>query len=115
MRSRASLALMEQLIMILVFALAAAICLQAFVKAEAISLETQRRDEAMVLAQNVAEVLRGTGGNFAQAENLAQDAYHVEIEKKDTGIPEFGKAEIFVYYEERLLISLEVGWQEVVP
>ena len=34
MKSKAPLALMEQMVMILVFALAAALCLQAFVKSE---------------------------------------------------------------------------------
>ncbi len=37
MKSKAPLVLMEQIIMLLVFALAAAICLQAFIKADALS------------------------------------------------------------------------------
>ena len=37
MRSKAPLALMEQMVMVLVFALAAALCLQAFALADRIS------------------------------------------------------------------------------
>ena len=57
MRSKASLFLMEQLIMVLVFALAAALCLQVFVRAEEISLESARRDEAVIVARNAAELV----------------------------------------------------------
>ena len=39
MKSKASLLLMEQLVMVLVFALAAALCLQVFLRADQISTE----------------------------------------------------------------------------
>ena len=57
MKQKTSLLLMEQLVMILVFALAAARGLQIFAKADAISQETARRDRAVVLARNAAELL----------------------------------------------------------
>ena len=38
MRSKAPLVLIEQMVMLLVFALASALCLQAFVKSDAISV-----------------------------------------------------------------------------
>ena len=40
MKSRAPLALMEQMVMLLVFALAAALCLQAFVRSDNISRQS---------------------------------------------------------------------------
>ena len=46
MKSKAPLALMEQIVMLLVFALAAALCLQAFVKSDQISRESQARSNA---------------------------------------------------------------------
>ena len=58
MRSKAPLVLMEQLVMVLVFALAAAVCLRLFVGAENIAQETARRDEAVIVAQNAAELLK---------------------------------------------------------
>ena len=48
MKSKAPLVLMEQIIMLLVFALAAAICLQAFIKADALSSASANRDKAVI-------------------------------------------------------------------
>ena len=62
MRSKAPLVLMEQMIMLLVFALAAALCLQAFVKSDGISRRNEARDRAVTLAQTVAETIRHCGG-----------------------------------------------------
>ena len=58
MRSKSPLALMEQLVMVLVFALAAALCVQAFVLADGRSQQTVDRDHALLEAQNVAETLK---------------------------------------------------------
>ena len=41
MRSKAPLILMEQMVMLLVFALAAALCLQAFVKSDSLSSRSE--------------------------------------------------------------------------
>ena len=62
MRSKAPLALMEQMVMILVFAVASALCLQAFAQSELISRRGEDRDRAAVLCQSVAEVVRSNGG-----------------------------------------------------
>lgn len=63
MKSKAPLALMEQMVMILVFALAAALCLQAFVKSDAVSSRSDARDRAVSLCQTAAEALRHAGGD----------------------------------------------------
>lgn len=68
MRSKAPLAMMEQMIMLLVFALAAALCLQAFVKSDQLSKRGEARDRAMVLCQNTAETLRYFGGDLGDAQ-----------------------------------------------
>ena len=62
MKSKAPLVLMEQIIMLLVFALAAAICLQAFIKADALSSANANRDKAVILAQSTAELIRSNEG-----------------------------------------------------
>ena len=49
MRSKAPLAMMEQMVMLLVFALAAALCLQAFVKSDQLSQQGEVRDRAVTL------------------------------------------------------------------
>ena len=61
MRKRAFLPLMEQAVMILVFALAAALCLRPFVWADGYSTRQQARDHAIVAAQRAAETLKAIG------------------------------------------------------
>lgn len=67
MKRKASLALMEQVIMLLVFALAAALCLQAFLWADNRSLEITHRDRALIELQSAAEVLKQHNGDFSAA------------------------------------------------
>ncbi len=67
MRSKAPLALMEQMVMIVVFALAAALCLQAFVRSDALSRGGEARDRAVLLAQSVAEAVQHSGGDLDSA------------------------------------------------
>lgn len=58
---------MEQLIMLLVFALASVICLKAFAWAGRESIRIEMIDNASVTAQNLAETLRGCGGDTQYA------------------------------------------------
>lgn len=67
MKSKAPLALMEQLIMVLVFALAAALCVQVFVLSDRMSRQNEARDRAVVEAQNAAETLKSCRGDYAAA------------------------------------------------
>lgn len=67
MRSKAPLALMEQMVMILVFALAAALCLQVFVFADQMSRRTAAIDRAVAECQNAAELLKASGGDMSHA------------------------------------------------
>lgn len=114
MKNKTSLLLMEQLVMVLVFALAAALCLSVFVKADRISRETVRRDEAVLLAQNAAQVLKATSGDMEQAKaTAAASDYRLEIEPMESELDLLGQAEIRVWLEEELLFALQTGWQEV--
>ena len=70
MRSKAPLALMEQLVMVLVFALAAALCVQAFVLSDQTSRRNEARDRAVLEAQNAAEELKSVHGDFQQMTEL---------------------------------------------
>lgn len=142
MKSKAPLLLMEQMIMLLVFAFAAALCLQAFVKSDNISRRSENRDRALQEAQIAAEVIRHTKGDFKQAAELlggsryeedslqlvydrdwnpAQDTmrYHLGIVLQDSGVPGLGKAQIWVRDEsaeeqEAELLRFDVMWQEEV-
>ena len=113
MKNRTSLLLMEQLVMVLVFALAAAVCLLIFAQARNLSREAASTDEAVILAQNAAEVLKATGGDQKTAQALAEAPYRLDILPEDSGIPGFAQAQILVYGEETLLFALRTGWQEV--
>ena len=108
---RESLVLMEQLIMILIFALATALCLRLFVRADAISLENARQDNAVLAAQNAAELLK----SGVEAGDISCDEeFSLDIRMEDSGIPGLAQAEITVYSIEEIepLYTLTVGWQE---
>ena len=79
MKSKAPLLLMEQMVMLLVFALAAALCLQAFVKSDAVSRRSGDRDRAVVLCQSAAEAIRHTGDVEEGLELARQGKMYMEL------------------------------------
>ena len=127
MKNKASLVLIEQLIMTLVFALAAAVCLQIFVKADSISRQTERLGQAQVLAQNGAEAIKAADGDLAQAaallggtaENgtwtLEKDTLLLTVSEIPSPVTGLGQAQVRVSYENTSILELVVGWQEVGP
>ena len=115
MKSKASLLLMEQLVMILIFAVAAALCLQIFAGAQNLSRETKVQDEAVILAQNAAELLKATGGDIQAAQDLGQSPYSVEIVPQESSVSGLKQVQIQIFAEETLVFSLETAWQEVTP
>ena len=115
MKSKATLFLMEQLVMVLVFALAAALCLGIFSRGAEISKQTAFRDEAVVLARNAAELLKQTGDPQQVRQQLGGGAFLLEIQEVDTEISGFCRAEIVVSFENEEVFSLRTGWQEVTP
>lgn len=73
MKSRIPLLLMEQMVMLLVFAFSAALCLQAFVLSDRISERSDNRDRAVTLVQEAAETVRHYGSVETAAELLDAD------------------------------------------
>jgi len=139
MKSKAPLALVEQMIMVLVFALAAALCLRAFALSDRISKEGEAQDGAVLLAQNAAEVCKAGGGDWAYMEFVlggealeyswtalfdeeltavtAEEsaAYRVMAVGEATLVPGLGQASVSVYDTEgELLIRIPAAWQEEV-
>lgn len=112
MKSKASLFLMEQLVMLLVFALAAALCLNVFARAEEMSLQTARRDEAVLLAQNAAQMLQTTG-DPELAQQTPSGEFTLEIQEETSEVKGLCQARIVVFYENSEVFSLRTGWQEV--
>ena len=77
-KSKAPLVMLEQMVMLLVFALAAALCLQAFVRSDAASRQSEARDRAVNLCQSMAEEMRLNGGNPAEAAEALLEGWQCE-------------------------------------
>lgn len=127
MKSRAPLVLMELVVMVLVFALASALCLHAFVLSQRLADRSLLEDEALLLAQNAAETLKLTCGDLqnaasrlgGQAETglwtLRQGALLLEVRPVTETLLGLGRAEVQVLHGEDPLVTLPVAWQEVQP
>lgn len=136
MKSKAPLSLMEQLVMLLVFSLAAALCLQIFVLSAQMSRRCEAMDHAVTVAQNVAETLKASGGDFQYFKSLlggttadgkwqirydenwteseTEASYCLIATKPAVNYPGLGSAEISVLTESGdVLFALTVSWQEV--
>lgn len=140
MKSKAPLALMEQMVMILVFALAAALCLQAFVKSDAISARSDARDRAVNLCQTAAEAVRYAEGDAEQAARLMELSvgfsaddnvleaiynadwtpcdsreyeYRLTVQPMETELPGLAMAKVQVWQSggAQPLFELEAAWQ----
>ena len=120
MRSKTPLVLMEQLVMVLVFAMAAAICLQVFSLSDRLSKENEARAEAALLAQNTAEELKSSYGeallDWEEADGIyymEEDGYRVQVQTAEAEISGLRKVELQVLQEEEVLFEIPVAWQEV--
>lgn len=133
MKNKATLVLIEQAIMLPVFAFAATLCLAAFVWANKTSAEDAVINLASVQAQSAAEVLKACGGDMEEAaeifggtwngqswtvcynEQWMQDAdgqYMLTAASEEESVEYLGAANICVYREEVCLVSLGIAWQE---
>ena len=126
MRNKAPLALLEQILMLLIFALAAVICLRAFLWSDDTSRHSARRDDALIHAQTMAETVKAYGGDFSAAAaalhgTVEDGALVIEGEtytlraEKEAPAPYLGQAEIAAEVAGEVLFTLPVAWQEVSP
>ena len=69
-RSASSLFLIELIIAIGFFAVASAVCLQLFVRARLVSIQSADLSRATLAAQSAAEAFRGVGGSLEKASAL---------------------------------------------
>lgn len=124
MKSKAFAPLIEQICMIAVFAIVAAVCIGGFSMAYNISRETERKDAAVLLAQNTAEQLK-CGQLLLEEPQVtlffdqqrhpadAQDGvYRVRIASVGERDALLSGAQICVYYGDEELFALTVHWQE---
>ena len=136
MKNKAPLALMEQLIMLLIFALAAALCLQIFALSGKISRRCEAMGHAVTTVQNVAETMKAYQGDLSQHFSLLTDSeensparisydadweevspeqavYHILVTSKNSSVPGLGQAEISARTTQNdELFCITVCWQE---
>ena len=118
MKNKTPLPLMEQLIMVLVFALTAALCLQGFSLADRISRRQEACEKAVVITQNMAEALKANYGDLEAAARLPESFpedpdFVIQVIPVSTEDPYMGSARIVVTYEEENIFEIAVAWQEV--
>ena len=127
MKNKAPLALIELTVMVLIFAVSAALCLQAFVWSDMKSSEIAERDSAILHGETVAEVVKACRGDFDAAAGLlegetADDGLRVYFDGElcaqarlaATENPLLGMADITVTDGAgQELFALTVCWQEV--
>lgn len=125
MSRRASLTLMELLVMVLVFSLAAAVCLRSFAAAAVTARETERQTRAALLAQNGAEVVKAAAGNLEEAAQalgaeasedslqLQQEELNLIITREDSGRRGLGRGRVQVEAGGKPVVSFPICWQEV--
>ena len=118
MRSKTPLVLMEQLVMVVVFAMAAAICLQVFGLSEKLSEKNEDVAAAAFLAQNTAEELKNSHGDilleWEEADGIyyLEEAYRMEVRMEDTE-EDLQKVNLQVLKDGAVLFEIPVAWQEV--
>lgn len=136
MKSKAPLALMEQLLMILFFALATSVAIRVFVYADQLSMEKAHRDEALIQGRTVAEVYKNArgdmdtmlaryGGTYAgrvwttywtdawEPCEQGEESYALVVEEVQDADPYLRMSRISaVHGDGTLLYTFPVAWQE---
>ncbi len=74
MKNKSALSLMELLIMVLVFLLAAALCVRVFVYSRLKSADDELSAQAERQAQTTAELIKAAEGDFAKASEMLKDS-----------------------------------------
>ncbi len=112
--SKTPLFLIELIIMLLVFSISAAICLQVFAGARRIADESRRLDTAVMMAQTAAETWKATHGDLEETAERMQvqaeeDSFSVYNEDEWIRIHvncEGTTANISVFHGEKEIFSL---------
>lgn len=137
MKRNASLALTEQVIMLLILIVAAALCLRAFVWSDKQSLYYANRDRGLVELQSTAEILKAFDGDLSTAAEFyggsatqgqwviefdenwniteAPGTYRIRVSILTEDEPYLGSAILTVQtIAGDVFAELPVSWQEVV-
>ena len=116
MKDKAPLALIEIVIMILIFALAAALCLKAFVWANEQSETIALRDEAALAVQNGAELIKSSKGDADVMEMINSadfNGFSLCAEILDINTPGLGTAAVTAAGEDgKEIFAVQIYWQK---
>ena len=136
MNRKSVLQMMELLIMVLVFAIGASICVRCFVHADQLSKRQENRTAAVLVAQNAAELLKSASGDLEQAAEqlggickdgnwyMPMDEHWQVIETREDAVfllevtvdaasdLPMGAALLRVTAGNEILVEFRVGWQE---
>ena len=136
MNRKSVLQLIELLIMVLVFAIAACICIRCFVYADTLSKEQENKTAAVQVAQNAAEHLKSFSGDMEAAAAVmggyceddiwyipmdtswnvtdasAQAAFLLTVTRQEPTELPMATALVCVSEGTKTLIQFTVAWQE---
>lgn len=134
MKSKAPLSVIEQLVMLLVFALAAAVCLRALAWADNASRHSLDCDRALTEAQSAASVIQQTRGDVHAAAQMLGGSVRegclvieydrawnrtdsgdilLKVTPVDSHLALLGRADVSVEMDGDWLATLDAVWQEV--
>ena len=124
MRNKAFSPLVELIFMIAIFSIVAAVCVSGFSLSHQISRRTQQTDAAVILAQNLAEQMKGCQISVAstpltfryndqlQPTEADTPAYTVTVTPIATDYSQLQGAQICVSSADEILFSLTIHWQK---
>ena len=134
MKSKTTLSLIEQIIMLAVFAIAATAVLKVFVYAETLSGKKEVQSFAVAQSQNAAEAVKAAGGDMEAAARLVgakvqgegfeisydeelnlvsrAGCYTLKAEPPEELSPGIGEARITFLAGDEIVYELRVCWQE---
>jgi len=136
MNRRSVLPMMELMIMVLVFAISAGICVRCFVHADQLSKQQENKTEAVLVAQNAAELLKSSSGDMERAadriggfcdgnswfipmnasweaiEAVEQAVFLLEVTRETEAALPLGTALLRVTAGDETLVEIRVAWQE---
>jgi len=137
MKNKTPLLLIEQVVLLLVFVFAAAVCLRAFVWADVRAQENIERDRAMIEVQNAVEMAKAVRGDWMRAAAVYGGAgkeegwsigyddewnrgpenrtFVLRVTEVESGEPLLGLALVQLWKGEALLLETQAAWQEVTP
>ena len=125
MKSRSVLTQIEFTIMILIFAVSAAVCLKIFTYADTYSERNAEKNNAQIILQSSAELIKSESGNFALCAEISggeadesswviiyDDGSFMKAVRVASENPLLGKAKLQFCKNNETISALEIAWQE---